>query len=125
MSKVASFEIGYTQYLDPSGKAAEPLPAFVQDIDYLISLYRDMVLTRTFDTKAIALQRTGRLGTYPSTLGQEAVSVAMGRTMQAADVFVPMYRECGTQFLRGVRMREILLYWGGDERGMDYAGPRE
>jgi pyruvate dehydrogenase E1 component alpha subunit len=40
-----------------------------------MSLYRSMVFTRAFDAKAIALQRTGRLGTYASSLGQEAVGV--------------------------------------------------
>jgi pyruvate dehydrogenase E1 component alpha subunit len=28
-------------------------------------------------------------------------------------------------FIRGVRMSEGLLYWGGDERGSDFKGPRE
>jgi pyruvate dehydrogenase E1 component alpha subunit len=34
------------------------------------------------------------------------------------------YRENGTQLMRGVTLKELLLYWGGDERGCDYAGPR-
>jgi pyruvate dehydrogenase E1 component alpha subunit len=43
--------------------------------------------------------------------------------MQAEDVLVPYYRDTGLQLLRGVRMEEILLYWGGDERGSAYADP--
>src|SRR4029078_13048690 len=43
--------------------------------------------------------------------------------MQPDDVFAPMYREYGAQFWRGVRMSEVLLYWGGDERGNDFSGP--
>src|SRR6185369_762194 len=39
------------------------------------------------------------------------------------DVFAPMYREYGAQFYRGVKPREVLLYWGGDERGNDFSGP--
>jgi pyruvate dehydrogenase E1 component alpha subunit len=34
-----------------------------------------------------------------------------------------MYREYGAQFRRGVKMSEVLLYWGGDERGNDFSGP--
>ena len=34
-----------------------------------------------------------------------------------------MYREYGAQFSRGVKMSEVLLYWGGDERGSDFSGP--
>src|SRR5690606_39905104 len=36
------------------------------------------------------------------------------------DVLAPSYREYGAQIMRGVRLREILLYWGGDERGNDF-----
>ena len=61
--------------LDRDGNLAGPMPEFARDPVELLRLYRTLVLTRTFDTKAIALQRTGRLGTYASSLGQEAVSV--------------------------------------------------
>ena len=37
-------------------------------------------------------------------------------------MFAPMYREYGAQFYRGVKPREVLLYWGGDERGNDFQG---
>jgi pyruvate dehydrogenase E1 component alpha subunit len=43
--------------------------------------------------------------------------------LQEDDVFAPMYREYGAQFFRGVKPREVLLYWGGDERGNDFSGP--
>ncbi len=125
MPIVANFSIHYTQYLNELGEASQPLPAFADQADNLISMYRAMVLTRVFDKKAIALQRTGQLGTYASSLGQEAVSVGIGSAMHADDVLVPYYREYGAQFLRGVSIKEILLYWGGDERGMDYQGPRQ
>jgi pyruvate dehydrogenase E1 component alpha subunit len=84
-----------------------------------------MVLTRVFDTKAIALQRTGRLGTYASSLGQEAVAVGVGAAMQRYDVLVPSFREHGAQLWRGVTLLELFLFWGGDERGNDFAGPRQ
>jgi pyruvate dehydrogenase E1 component alpha subunit len=84
-----------------------------------------MVLTRLFDKKAVALQRTGQLGTYASSLGQEAISVAIGNVMASEDVLLTSYREYGAQLQRGVTMTELLLYWGGDERGMAYQGPRQ
>ena len=125
MTTVASFEIEYTGYLDASGRPTRPLPAFADDRDELVSLYRAMVLTRTFDAKAVALQRTGRLGTYPACLGQEAVAVGLGAAMSPEDVLLPYAREQGAQFLRGVTPTELFLYWGGDERGSDFSGPRE
>ena len=91
----------------------------------LVALYTAMVRTRTFDAKAIALQRTGRLGTYASSLGQEAVSVGVASAMTADDVFLPSFREHGGQLWRGVTLEELFLYWGGDERGNDFAGPRQ
>src|ERR1700690_2583533 len=76
------------------------------------------------DAKAVNLQRTGKLGTYASCLGHEAAHVGVGAAMRPEDVLAPVYREFGTQLWRGVSMAEILLYWGGDERGSDFAGPR-
>lgn len=125
MTQVASFTIGCTGFLDMQGRATKPLPDFAKDAEALIGLYRAMVLTRTFDAKAVSLQRTGRLGTFASSLGQEAVSVGVAAAMRPEDVFLPSFREHGAQILRGVTMTELLLYWGGDERGSDFAAARE
>jgi pyruvate dehydrogenase E1 component alpha subunit len=125
MTTVSKFIISSTRILDKDGVAVGPLPAFAQDLEQLAALYRAMVLTRTFDAKAIALQRTGRLGTYASSLGQEAIPVGTAAAMRPSDVLVPSYREHGAQLWRGVTLKELFLYWGGDERGNDFAGPRE
>ena len=125
MRTVAKFEISYSRFLDPEGKAVETLPDFARDRETLVTLYRWMVLTRTFDTKAIALQRTGRLGTYASTIGQEAVNVGLAHAMKPEDVLLPSFREHGAQLVRGVTLKELFQYWGGDERGSDFAGPRD
>ena len=125
MTTVAEFAVPWTRILDPAGEVAGPLPGFAHEPGQLVALYRAMVLTRTFDAKAIALQRTGRLGTYASSLGQEAVAVGVAAAMQANDVLVPSFREHGAQLWRGVTLTELFLYWGGDERGNDFAGPRE
>ena len=124
MTRVASFTINYTQFVDPSGHAVAALPGLAKDQAALIPLYRGMMLTRRFDAKAIALQRTGRLGTYASSLGQEAVTTGVASAMRPEDVLLPSYRETGAQIWRGVSLLELLLYWGGDERGSDFAGPR-
>jgi len=124
MKTVARFNIEYEQLLDPSGIATGPLPEFARDSEQLLRMYRLMALVRVFDAKAVNLQRTGQLGTYASCIGHEATHVGVGAAMQADDVLAPVYREYGTQLWRGVTMKEILLYWGGDERGSDFAGPR-
>lgn len=116
-------DLPFTRYLTPDGGPCAALPAWADDVELLIRLYRQMVLTRLFDLKAVALQRTGRIGTYAPTLGQEAIGVAIGSLLQPEDVLVPYYRDTGVQLMRGVRMEEILLYWGGDERGSLYVDP--
>lgn len=125
METVASFTIGFTRILDAGGALVAPLPGFARETAALVRLYRAMVLTRTFDAKAIALQRTGRLGTYASSLGQEAVAVGLADPMRPEDVLVPSFREHGAQLVRGVEPIELFLFWGGDERGSDFARPRE
>jgi 2-oxoisovalerate dehydrogenase E1 component subunit alpha len=120
---IASFEIRRRSYLAPDGRVLRPLPSFASDTSLLVSLYRAMVLTRTFDLKAVALQRTGRLGTYAVSLGQEAVSVGVASAMREQDVLLPSYRDNGALLWRGVKLEEILLYWGGDERGNISSGP--
>jgi pyruvate dehydrogenase E1 component alpha subunit len=124
MPTVASFEIQFTRFLDPQGEPTQPLPEFAREPASLIGLYRSMVLTRAFDAKAIAMQRTGKIGTFASALGQEAVGVGVASAMRPEDVLVPSYRDHAAQFYRGMTMTESLLYWGGDERGSDFAVPR-
>lgn len=122
---VAEFEIKYHQLLDPNGRLTSPLPEFARDPAELVRMYQLMTLVRTFDTKAVNLQRTGKLGTYASCLGHEATHVGAGAAMKPEDVLIPVYREYGAQFWRGVKMSDVLLYWGGDERGNDYEKSRE
>src|ERR1700728_221759 len=117
---VARFEIPYRGCLASDGTLCGPLPTFASDVQLLRCLSQCMVRARLFDTKAVNLQRTGKLGTYPSCLGHEATHVAVGSAMRPEDVLFTVYREVGTKFWRGVDMLDILLYWGGDEWGTNY-----
>jgi 2-oxoisovalerate dehydrogenase E1 component alpha subunit len=125
LKTVAEFSIGYQQLLDAEGCATGALPPFAADPQQMLDMYRMMVLCRQFDAKAINLQRTGKLGTYAPCTGHEATHVGVGAAMRTEDVLCPVYREYGTQLWRGVTLTEILTYWAGDERGTDFAVPRE
>ena len=120
MNIAASFQIEYLQYLGPDGVPVREFPAALRDPATLLPLFKRMLYVRHFDAKAVALQRTGKLGTYASCLGHEATHVGIGAAMAEGDVYAPSYREYGILFVRGVRPREGLLYWGGDERGNDF-----
>lgn len=124
MTQVATFSIDYLQILNEQGELQGKLPEFASP-QVLIDLYKMMVQLRAYDTKAIALQRTGKMGTYASTLGQEAISTAIGHAMRPEDVLVPFYRDYGAQLQRGVKMSEIYNYWGGDERGSCFQNNKE
>jgi pyruvate dehydrogenase E1 component alpha subunit len=119
---IAHFEVRRRSYLRPDGTLSRK-PLAAAEPASLTPLYRAMVLTRAFDLKAVSLQRTGRLGTYAVSLGQEAVSVGVASAMRPQDVLLPSYRDNGTLLWRGVKMEEILLYWGGEERGSLSSGP--
>ena len=125
LKTVAEFAIKYCQFLDAAGNLAPDAPPLASDTGELLRMYRFMTLVRTFDTKAVNLQRTGKLGTYASCLGHEAAHVGVAAAMHQDDVLVPVYREFGSQIWRGVKMSTILTFWGGDESGSNFTAARE
>lgn len=112
----ASFDVHSLSILAPDGTVDESLMPPLTEAD-IRRLYELMVLTRTFDQRAIALQREGRLGTYPPSLGQEAAQVGSAFALQANDWLFPSFREIGVQLTLGYPINQILQYWAGDERG--------
>jgi 2-oxoisovalerate dehydrogenase E1 component alpha subunit len=124
MSIVAEFKIEHIQFISPDGSTTQALPEFAKEIKNLIAMYRFMTLIRVLDAKAVNLQRMGKMGTYPSSLGQEAISIGLAFGMQQKDIFVPYYRDQGAMIQRGVKISEILRFWGGDERANNYADPQ-
>lgn len=112
---------GKLGYIDARGETVQALPDDI-DVAWLQASYQHMVRIRQLDKKAVALQRTGQMHTYPSCLGQEAIGTGIGLAMQDDDVLVPYYRDQATQVIRGVKMQQILQVWGGDERGNLFTG---
>ena len=122
---VAKFNIKHYKMLDYEGNLlVTNIPEIANNKQQLIKLYQAMVSTRLFDKKATLLQRRGQLGTYASSLGQEAIGATIGCLMHDEDVLFNYYREYAAQFMRGVKMSEILLYWGGNEQGMNFQKAR-
>ncbi len=108
------------RFIDHHGNTVGQLPEWA-DQSTLKGFYCDMLLTRIYDNKAVALQRTGKLGTYPSHLGAEAIGIAIGRALRSEDVYIPYYRDMPAMWARGIAMEKNLQYWGGDERGSDFS----
>jgi pyruvate dehydrogenase E1 component alpha subunit len=80
-------------------------------------MYRQMLLLRIYDRKAVSLQRQGRFGTYAQMEGQEASLVASTHPLQPQDWMVTSYRETGAMWLHGVPLELLSLYWMGNEFG--------
>jgi 2-oxoisovalerate dehydrogenase E1 component len=76
-------------------------------------LYRKMVLARTLDRRMLALQRQGRIGTYPMLEGQEAVQIGSALALAETDFVFPSYREHGVQIARGLPVEVFMSYWRG------------
>jgi pyruvate dehydrogenase E1 component alpha subunit len=83
----------------------------------LPSAYRSMVLARRVDTEAIALQRQGELGLWPSMLGQEGAQVGAAKALRRQDVVFPTYREHAVAWCMGVDPVQLLGVFRGTTLG--------
>lgn len=87
----------------------------------LLEAYRFMLFARTADLMSVSYQRQGRLFTLPPNLGQEAIAAAAGKQMNRQDWLVPAFREMGAWLLKGAKLSDIFLYWGGFEEGSRFS----
>lgn len=67
----------------------------------LLSLYKKMILLRAVDEKAVALQRSGRIGFFVPSTGQEASAIGSGCALREGDWLFPSYRDHGAALMRG------------------------
>lgn len=123
MKIAVSFKTEYHQTLNKDGNIVNELPKFATDKAEMLKLYRGMKLLRILDKRILMMHRTGKMGTYPGTLGQEAVGVAAGSCLTPNDILVPYYRSQGEMLLRGIALHQILQFWGGNEQGSNYKNP--
>lgn len=79
----------------------------------LLELFRWLVLLRTFDERAVALQRQGRIGTYALYWGEEATQAGPLYACGEADWIFPSYRQNAVGMLRGIPAATVLAWWRG------------
>jgi pyruvate dehydrogenase E1 component alpha subunit len=89
----------------------------------LLSLYRDMVLLRTYDERSVVYHRQGRIGTYAIFWGHEGMQVGAVRALDGQDWIFPSYRESAVGLLRGMPVETVLSWWRGHPAG--WWDPRE
>lgn len=110
------------QIIDNEGQIITPQWKPDLPDDQVLETYKFMNFARTADLMAVSYQRQGRMYTYPPNLGQEAIGTAMGKLMRPQDWLVPAFREMSAWLLKGARLRDIFLYFGGHEDGSKFSG---
>ncbi|HXX53362.1 MAG TPA: thiamine pyrophosphate-dependent enzyme, partial [Thermodesulfovibrionales bacterium] len=114
---ITGFEVKRLDVLDEQGTADDSVMPVLSDDD-IRKIYELLVLSRTFDQRALNLQREGRIGTYASIFGQEASQIGSAFALEKADWVFPSFRENGVYIAVGQPPYKILQYWSGDERGL-------
>jgi pyruvate dehydrogenase E1 component alpha subunit len=79
----------------------------------VVDLYRQQVLARTFDEKAVRLNRQGRLGTYAPMAGHEAIQVGATHALASSDWLFPTYRDHAMYLGRGFGLEDVLNHLNG------------
>jgi pyruvate dehydrogenase E1 component alpha subunit len=100
------------------------LPDGLSDKD-LVEMYRWLVLLRSFDERAVALQRQGRIGTYALYWGEEGTQAGALYACKDTDWVFPSYRQNSIGILRGVPAATVLAWWRGFGGTHGFWNPRE
>jgi pyruvate dehydrogenase E1 component alpha subunit len=83
----------------------------------LLTLYRDLVLLRTYDERSVVYHRQGRIGTYAIFWGHEAMQAGSAFALADEDWIFPSYRESAIGLLRGMPPEVVLAWWRGHPAG--------
>jgi len=79
---------------------------------------RHMLLTRVFDDRMQRIQRSGKISFYMRSLGEEAISVAMGMALRPGDMLFPSYRNQGLYVVRGRPIVDLMCQLLSNTRDM-------
>lgn len=112
------------QFLTPDGdfapnESAQAFAAELESLDLvaLQEMYRDMALTRAFDTECTNLQRQGQLALWVPSVGQEGAQVGSARAALPQDHIFPSYREHAVARIRGVNLVNVVAQFRGVTHG--------
>jgi len=105
------------QVVDENGNIVDSTYEDKLTPEFIKELYERLMFVRTFDRKAISLQRQGRLGTYAPFEGQEAAQVGSALALEKDDWLFPTYRDHAATITFGHKLSTIFLYWNGRVEG--------
>jgi pyruvate dehydrogenase E1 component alpha subunit len=88
------------------------------EADYLIELYRQMLLIRRFEEKSAEVYVAGKIGGFCHLyIGQEAVGVGAIAAIRKDDYVLASYREHGLALAKGMSARSIMAELFGKATG--------
>jgi pyruvate dehydrogenase E1 component alpha subunit len=108
------------EILDLNGKVINKELEPKLDKELLIKMYKTMTLGRVADIKALQYQRQGRMLTYAPNMGQEAAQVGSMAALEQRDWLSPGFRDLDSMLFKGVPLRQVYLYWYGNEWGSHF-----
>jgi pyruvate dehydrogenase E1 component alpha subunit len=111
-------QVVWLSVLDEAGRVDEKLRPDVSP-DWLVAMYRTMVLSRRLEESMLRRQRQGQMGTFAPAIGQEACQVGAMAALTDRDWLVPSFRELPAALWRGATPRSAFLYAMGFEEGSE------
>src|SRR4029079_372698 len=103
--RVLAFSV--IRVLNRDGEAVGPWAGSLSDEELLQGL-RDMMTLRAFDARMQMAQRQGKTSFYMQHMGEEAVSCAFRKALEAGDMNFPTYRQAGLLIAGGYPMVDMM-----------------
>ncbi|MCC5940598.1 MAG: dehydrogenase [Balneolaceae bacterium] len=98
-----------------------------------LNIYKDLLLPRLIEERMLNLLRQNKISKWFSGIGQEAISVAVGRSLHKDDYIFPMHRNLGIFTTRNVPLYKLFCqlmgradgYTGGRDRSFHFGIPEK
>jgi 2-oxoisovalerate dehydrogenase E1 component alpha subunit len=116
-SEIRYLSEGLVRVLDDAHQAVGPWHPHLDAKELQVGL-RHMLLTRVFDDRMQRIQRSGKISFYMRSMGEEAVSVAMGMALRPTDMAFPSYRNQALYFVRGRPVVDLMCQLLSNTRDM-------
>lgn len=116
MARLVSAERGLRRAIGDGASIPDRQVEGLSEAD-LRTLYRQLVLLRTYDERSLVYHRQGRIGTYAMFWNHEAMQVGSVYALDPGDWIFPSYRESAIGILRGMPPATVLSWWRGHPAG--------
>jgi pyruvate dehydrogenase E1 component alpha subunit len=116
MAQVLPAERGLRRVIGDGESVPDGEVEGLDESDFL-TLYRQLVLLRTYDERSLVYHRQGRVGTYAIFWNHEAMQVGAAYALERDDWIFPSYRESAIGLVRGMPASTVLSWWRGHPSG--------